>query len=533
MKGPGTCLKEVLEGIPLFHFKPCSKCKAFMRRMNREGLQWSKDNVPLILLRMKQATKERKLPFSKWIARRIIFKAFRMAEQEIKGQQMNKNQLKKYFEEVHCVTLARRPDRWETFLKNVGPDWPFATIQKFDAIDGKLCKHPDGWRQGGGAWGCYRSHLRILEDALNRGVDSVLFLEDDAKPCEDFFQKTKAFLEAVPKDWGMIYLGGQHLFVNKNPPLEVNPLVFRPYNVNRTHGFALRGDMMRIVYKHLNRLDWTAGHHIDHHLGRLHQRREHPIYCPGDWLLGQAEGKSDISGRTPPDRFWKGASTIAEIDPTTLPFIAVIGLHSSGSSCLAGTLHHLGCHLGNQLVGYYGKDPDKLCGFEAVGLANLCERAIKFPEAKLKMKRGGIYHALKAFINQKRREAANMETLAAGKYPHLCRMGNQLLNICGNNLRVIFIDRPIEDSIRSLQRRCPDKDAEAIDLHQRWLDAGKEFIRGELDDTLQLSVAYYDLLENPEKEIQRMVDFLKIQPSKEAFKRAVEYVQPSEQHVGK
>ena len=266
--------------------------------------------------------------------------------------------------------------------------WPFQEIQKFSAIDGKRCKPPQWWTQGGGAWGCYQSHLRILEDCLNRGVRSVLFLEDDALPSEDFTTKAETFFRNLPMDWGMVYLGGQHLMINEHPPRRVNEEVFIPYNVNRTHAFGLRGEMLRVVYRHLHRIDWAKSHHIDHHLGRLHQRRDHPIFCPREWIIGQAEGKSNISGREFGDRFWAAAENIVSVDPQDQPFVAVLGTHSSGSSALAGVLYHLGLHLGNSLGGFYGKDPEKVCGFEAMGLASLCERVLPFPETDYQVKRG-------------------------------------------------------------------------------------------------------------------------------------------------
>ena len=149
------------------------------------------------------------------------------------------------FDCAYCVSLDRRADRWERFVQNIPSDWPFCEVERFAGIDGKLCPTPAWWKQGGGAWGCYRSHLTLIEQALNRGHESILLFEDDAVFCEGFSQRATEFLEAVPDDWGMIYFGGQHLFVNQNPPLRVNDLVFRPYNLNRTHAFALRGPTMR------------------------------------------------------------------------------------------------------------------------------------------------------------------------------------------------------------------------------------------------------------------------------------------------
>jgi hypothetical protein len=437
--------------------------------------------------------------------------------------------LSTYFERIYCVNLNRRPDRWERFESQIPQPWPFASVQRVAAIDGKKVKHPAYWRQGGGAWGCFRSHFRLIEQCLNEGVKSVLLMEDDAVFGPDFLEKCEQFLRHVPANWDMIYLGGQHLKINQNPPLKVNEWVYKPFNVNRTHAFALRGRMLRVVYHHLLTQDWHKGHHIDHHLGRLHQRRKHNIFCPKEWLIGQDEGKSNISGRTPPQRFWKPAEEIAAIDPETLPFVAVIGLHSSGSSCLAGVLYHLGLHLGNELGGYYGSNPDKSCGFEPVGLAQLCEEAIPFPSTDYAMKRGQRWGKLKRWINEKRREAHKRKTIAAAKYPQLCRFENQLVNICGDKLRLVHINRPIEDSIKSLQRRFPKKDPEKIAAHQRWLWEGKQRLLSRVPD--HCTIEYHDLLENPAREVDRLISFLDLSPRESQIAKAIEYVDPKKRHV--
>jgi hypothetical protein len=238
------------------------------------------------------------------------------------------NGMMQVFDAVYCLNLDRRPDRWERFQNEIPADWPFRPVERVAAVDGKLAPPPDWWTQGRGAWGCYRSHLRCIEHALNAGMESILLLEDDAKFCDGFAEKAQAFFAALPDDWGMLYLGGQHLLVNHHPPKRINDLVFQPYNVNRTHAFALRGAMLAKVYKHLNRIDWQKGHHIDHHLGRLHQRREDPIYCPPEWLVGQDEGRSNINGRDNELRYWVDADEIDSVKPADEPFVAVLGLHS-------------------------------------------------------------------------------------------------------------------------------------------------------------------------------------------------------------
>ena len=174
------------------------------------------------------------------------------------------------FDRVVCISLKRRPNRWEQFFGQIPSDWPFKEVERYDAIDGNLCPSPSWWSSGGGAWGCYKSHYNILEQCINDGVESCLFLEDDAVFGEAFSKEAGIFLEEVPDDWGMVYLGGQHLHTSSHPPVRVSENVYVPYNVNRTHAFALRGKAaMRRVYDFLNESRaWKYREHIDHHLGR-------------------------------------------------------------------------------------------------------------------------------------------------------------------------------------------------------------------------------------------------------------------------
>lgn len=528
--GVGTELWKLLSWLGFSESDNC-KCNKFRRFLNKRGVKWCENNKQLITKWIGKQAKKRGLPFSRTLFAPLLNTAIK------RSYKMSINET---FERVYCVSLRRRPDRWARFVGNLPKDWPFADVVKFDAIDGRLCNAPTWFgNNNNSAWGCYRSHLAIIEKCINEQVNSVLLLEDDALFTDGFTANCLKFLSNVPNDWQMLYLGGQHLQVAGHPPIKVNAEVYTPYNVNRTHAFALRGEGLVRVYKHLMAKDWgTVPKHIDHRLGALHSKRDMPIYCPRQWLVGQAEGKSDISGRNPPNRVWQAAEKIVETPLDEIPFIAVMGLHSSGSSCLAGVLYHLGVFLGDKLGGYYGSKPGESCGYEAQGLANICEKALPFPAVGLRMPPNKLKNKLQAWISSKKRQAYGLKaaaTVAAGKYPMLCAMGKQLQSAC-SNLAVISIDREVEKSIASIVKRCPKKDPAKLRAHQLWLEENKSTFLTTLKPSRKFRVKYDELLKNTAAVVDEIVKFIQtlnknFNPSKSQIEAAVKSISADKQHV--
>lgn len=198
------------------------------------------------------------------------------------------------------VSLARRPDRLDGFCSRLPADWSLPAVQVRTAVDGQRQPPPDWWRTTPGAWGCYRSHLELLDQCLRDGVDRVLVFEDDATFAPDFTARLDGL--DIPDDCQQLYLGGQHL----SPPAHGPAGLVVGHNVNRTHAFALLGrDTLELVRSHLEPgPHWTSRHHIDHHLGTLHRHKRIRVYAVSPWLCGQAAGPSDVGRGSTTDRWW-------------------------------------------------------------------------------------------------------------------------------------------------------------------------------------------------------------------------------------
>jgi len=212
-------------------------------------------------------------------------------------------------------------------------------------------------------------------------------------------------------------------------------------------------------------------------------------------------------------------------------FVAVIGLHSSGSSCIAGLLHHLGVYLGRRLGGYYGRNPAGRCGFEAKELARICERAVPFPATALAESRERIEGEMGGWLRRTVEEARALQMPAGGKYPQMCRLGFAFRNACSDGLLIVHADRPVEQSISSLIRRCPDRDAVALREHQQWLNAGKQELLALIPGDRQITLAYDDVLHNPRSQVERLVQFLPIRPVDDQIRAAVRSVDPEMRHI--
>ena len=203
----------------------------------------------------------------------------------------------------YVISLHKRKDRLKKFYNNLPKDWPFDKPIKYKAIDGYLCSAPIWWNSKPGAWGCYKSHLNIIEHELNQdNKQNILIFEDDAIFCENFTIKMQEFLSLIPDDADQIYLGGQHLKLATN---KGNYLLGN--NINRTHCYIVTPKGLPILYKHLNDIkNWTAKMHIDHHYGYAHSNRIITAYAPKVWLVGQNQDiKSDINDESVKIRWWR------------------------------------------------------------------------------------------------------------------------------------------------------------------------------------------------------------------------------------
>jgi GR25 family glycosyltransferase involved in LPS biosynthesis len=199
--------------------------------------------------------------------------------------------LNKFFPHKVCVNLDRRADRWQRMqtefarhgIENVG---------RFSAFDGNALPLPANWVHTAGAYGCLRSHVQVVQEARERGHESVLIFEDDAVFDPELATKFVSFIEEVPSDWDMLYFGALH----KDEPSRITDHVYRITNANSTYAYALK----RTIFDEFIELNRRAEHVLDVNAYALQERFN--CYCFLPNLAWVESEYSDVQNRL--ERHW-------------------------------------------------------------------------------------------------------------------------------------------------------------------------------------------------------------------------------------
>jgi hypothetical protein len=184
------------------------------------------------------------------------------------------------------------------------------------------------------------------------------------------------------------------------------------------------------------------------------------------------------------------------------PRIAVLGLYNSGSSCLAGCLHHLGVDMG---APYWGS-----C-FEPYDLAAVLRRVWNEPQGRSDLDPANRVQLLRHWMLG-REAAASTSTLAVGaKHPLLALAPDDIGQAWGPDVKYLWAHRDLDESIARLHRRGWFGSDEAREGIQRKLWAGVSAFADARPDLL--TVRFDDLRADPAGQIDAVSAFLGLAPT--------------------
>jgi len=104
-----------------------------------------------------------------------------------------------YFEEIVCINLDRRTDRWELMQKEFDKINILGRVRRFSAIENK-----------NGELGCFESHIQCILNARKNKLKNILIFEDDVVFLPHYDErKIKNSIDILKNnEWEFYYLGG-------------------------------------------------------------------------------------------------------------------------------------------------------------------------------------------------------------------------------------------------------------------------------------------------------------------------------------
>jgi hypothetical protein len=128
------------------------------------------------------------------------------------------------FDHIYCINLNNRLDRWENCIEEFSKYG--VAVERFSASTSNDIAEP--YTVNSGEAGLILTHKRIFQNAIDHGYSSILILEDDVEFAENF----EEYLEQIPEDWDVIFLGGNHL---RGIGDYVNGRIYRAYQTYACH----------------------------------------------------------------------------------------------------------------------------------------------------------------------------------------------------------------------------------------------------------------------------------------------------------
>lgn len=188
-----------------------------------------------------------------------------------------KSNLNTFFNDIVCINLEHRKDRKqvsENIFKQLNINCRFHTVRK----------HPKG-----GMYGCFESHIQVIKDAYNKGLDNLLIFEDDIKLTPSY---TNSQLEICTefmktnKEWDIFFLGYIPCNTNRGSMKDLfnaefvnsHIIQYRPF---ATHSYCVsRKGMHKILNNYKNHIGQI-------HLDQYYVNLKLDSYCTVPMLFDQ------------------------------------------------------------------------------------------------------------------------------------------------------------------------------------------------------------------------------------------------------
>lgn len=193
------------------------------------------------------------------------------------------------FDKVYCINLKHREDRKQNIISEC-EKYNLGEITFFEAINGNTV--PQRFNISKGCVGLIMSNIEIINDAKKNDYETILILEDDCYFTDEIL-KINDYLNVLPDDWDMFYLGGNHNVGWKGikPPEPINEKIIKLHHTFTTHFIALKKHMYDVILNEIKNFNQP----IDVVYTTL--QKQYNVYCTSVNIAKQINGYSDIENK--------------------------------------------------------------------------------------------------------------------------------------------------------------------------------------------------------------------------------------------
>jgi GR25 family glycosyltransferase involved in LPS biosynthesis len=195
------------------------------------------------------------------------------------------------FDKVYLINLDRRPDRLDNFQKQV-EKYNLGEYERISAVDGnKLNLNNYKSILKPGEIGVILTNFLIIKSAQEKNFKKILIIEDDCEFTEEI-NNWEEYLNSVPKDWDMIYFGGNHnTHVGVNEPIKINQKIVKLHSTFSAHFIIINNT----VFEHIKILKKNLSEPLDVSYSKF--QKIFNCYSTSLPLAKQKPGFSDIQNQ--------------------------------------------------------------------------------------------------------------------------------------------------------------------------------------------------------------------------------------------
>jgi GR25 family glycosyltransferase involved in LPS biosynthesis len=192
------------------------------------------------------------------------------------------------FDKVYCINLEHREDRKNHILSECNK-YDLGEVSFFNAFNGNNLSNP--YKISNGNFGLILTNIEIIKEAKNNNYKNILILEDDCYFTSEVLN-INTYFDALPDDWDMLYLGGNHnTHVGNPPPIVINEKIVKLHSTLTTHFVAINNHMYDVILARLSKFD----NPIDVVYTGI--QKLYNVYSTSKTIAKQLNGYSDIENR--------------------------------------------------------------------------------------------------------------------------------------------------------------------------------------------------------------------------------------------